>query len=165
MKSFTANRKRTAILVAAIAVGLAIVGLLAVSLDRTAWLFQFYEQGQEHGWWLGLAAAIVVELAAVALIAGDAAVEHLDRKAVAWANRSLVLILGVQWIANLAAGFLRGGTTAIALFGDVAVPFAVIGGDARYAVASVAWLFTNSAIPGLIFCFAKLESCVVPKLI
>src|SRR5688572_21979721 len=97
------NRK---ILTVAIGVNaLALVALLGYSIERTAWLFDLFEDWTEAA----VAAAVVVELAAVALLVGAGALSHLDAAARAWANRALVAVLSVQALANLSAGYLRGG--------------------------------------------------------
>jgi hypothetical protein len=129
---------------AIIATALALLALLAYSLERSAWLFGLFEQWSV----LALAAAIVVELAAVALIVGAGALATIDASARAWANRALLAVLSVQALANLSAGYLRGGTNVLAQFGA--------GSRAAYAVAAVLWLVTNLAIPGLILCLSKL---------
>ncbi|MEN9937933.1 MAG: hypothetical protein RLZZ387_4512 [Chloroflexota bacterium] len=136
-------------------VGLAIVALLAYSLDRTAWLFRLYESGQPHAEALGLAAAIVIELAAVALIAGEGVAEsltddlQLQRTLRAWAGRGLAAVLGVQIVANLVAGYLRGGHALLNLLGE---------GWAALLIASISWLLANALIPALIFILAKIEA-------
>lgn len=155
---------RTALTWSAGAVGLAIVALLLYSLDRTAWLFRLYETGQQHADTLGLAAAIVVELAAVALIAGDALAEALtrDRRAAdmlrAWAGRGLAAVLGAQILANLIAGYLRGGRVLLTALGGP-------GDWPPLVLAGTAWLVTNALIPGLVFILAKIEARLLTLLI
>lgn len=124
---------------------LALAALLGYSIERTAWLFGQFET---ESWWLAAyAAAIVVELAAVALIVGAGALAHLDAAARAWANRALVAVLSVGALANLSAGYLRGGHKVLWAFG---------GGYASLAVAASLWLVVNLAVPGLILCLSKL---------
>jgi hypothetical protein len=137
------NRK---ILTIAISVNLlALIALLGYSLERTAWLFQLFESDTT----LPTVAAVVVELAAVALLVGAGAIAQLDTKARAWSNRALGAVLSVQALANLSAGYLRGGHATLALFQ---------GGnsDATYAVAAALWLSVNLAVPALIFFLSKL---------
>jgi hypothetical protein len=122
---------------------LALTALLAYSLERTAWLFGQFETWQEAAY----AAAGVVELAAVALIVGASALAGLAPAARAWANRALLAVLSVGALANLSAGYLRGGAATLAAFG---------GDWAAYAVAAALWLCTNLAVPGLILCLSKL---------
>ena len=55
----------------------------------------------------------------------------------------------MQALANLSAGYLRGGQATLALFGTADEPSA-------YAVAAVLWLVTNLAIPGLTLSLSKL---------
>lgn len=129
---------------AIIATALALLALLAYSLERSAWLFGLFEQWSI----LAVAAAVVVELAAVALIVGAGALAHIDPLTRAWANRALLAVLSVQALANLSAGYLRGGARTLALFGGSE--------RAAYAVAAALWLVTNLAVPGLILCLSKL---------
>lgn len=132
---------------------LALICLLAYSIERTAWLF-----GEFETWWpAAYAAAIVIELSAVALIVGAGALAHLDAKARAWANRALAAVLSVGALANLSAGFLRGGRSLGALFGPA-------DDWATYAVAASLWLTTNLAVPALIFFLSKLLERLVSAL-
>lgn len=135
------NRKP--LIVAASSTALALIALLAYSLERTAWLFGLFEETPP----LAVAAAVVVELAAVALLAGGGALAAIDDRARAWANRALLAVLSVQALANLSAGYLRGGHRTMQAFGD---------GWAAYVVAAALWLVTNLAAPGLILCLSKL---------
>lgn len=137
------NRK---ILVLAITLNtLSLIALLGYSLERTAWLFARFETDTV----LPVAAAVVVEIAAVALLVGAGAIAQLDRPARAWANRALGAVLSVQALANLSAGYLRGGHATLALFaGD--------NPNASYAVAAALWLSVNLAVPALIFFLSKL---------
>lgn len=132
------NRKQTQIGIGAIA--LALIALLYYSLERTAWLFELFEESKARA----QSAAIVVELAAVALLAGASV---LDAKSRPWANRALLAILSVQALGNLSAGYLRGGHRTLSEFG---------GGWAAYAVASTLWFVANLAVPGLVLCLSKL---------
>ena len=120
----------------------ALLGLLAYSLERTIWLFQRFEHAAEPA----IAAAVVVELAAVALIVSAGALPPSARP---WGNRALLAVLSVQALANLSAGYLRGGRATLALFGTAEDPSA-------YAVASTLWFVTNLAIPGLTLSLSKL---------
>lgn len=131
--------KKLAIIVCA----LALVALLAYSLERTAWLFGRFESWE----FAAYAAAVVVELTAVALIVGASALAGLDKSAQAWANRALLAVLSVQALANLSAGYLRGGALTLAQFGA---------DRSAYMVASALWLVTNLAVPALILCLSKL---------
>lgn len=130
------------------------LALLAYSLERTAWLFGLYEQQHE----VAIAAAVVVEFAAVALIAGAAPLAKLSPEARAWSNRALLAVLSVQSLANLAAGFLRGGRATLALFGS---PNEL----AAYVVAATLWLVTNLAIPALVLCLSKLLEHLLAALV
>jgi methylphosphotriester-DNA--protein-cysteine methyltransferase len=124
---------------------LALIALLGYSLERTAWLFQLFEADQT----LPVVAAVVVELAAISLLVGAGAIAQLDAKARAWSNRALGAVLSVQALANLSAGYLRGGHATLALFQGEAP-------DATYAVAAALWLSVNLAVPALIFFLSKL---------
>jgi hypothetical protein len=134
---------RRTVIIAALATGLALLALLGYSLERTAWLFARFETQLE----LAYAAAVVVELAAVALIAGASAIAGLDLAARAWANRALLAVLSTQALANLAAGYLRGGQATLGLFGST---------WPAYAVASTLWLVVNLSVPALVLCLSKL---------
>lgn len=131
------------------AIALALLCLLYYSLERTAWLFELFEESRGRA----QSAAIVVELAAVALLAGASV---LDAQSRPWANRALLAILSVQALGNLSAGYLHGGRNTLALFGA--------GGWAAYVVAATLWLVSNLAIPGLILCLSKLLEQLLAKL-
>lgn len=139
------------------ATGLALIALLGYSIERTQWLFSLFEDWEPATW----SAAIVVELAAVALIIGAGALSLLDAQARAWANRALVAVLSVQALANLTAGYLRGGQQALGLFGANDVPLPWLDVDARYAVAAALWFSVNLAVPGLILCLSKLAERLI----
>ena len=130
---------------------IALLLLLLYSLERTTWLFGLFEQSQE----LAMAAAVVVELAAVALLAGAGTIAGLDKPARAWANRALLAVLSVQALANLSAGYLRGGSATLERF-DGSWP--------AYAVAAALWLVTNLAVPWLVLCLSKLLEQMLGKL-
>jgi hypothetical protein len=136
---------------ALIGVGLALLALLAYSLDRTAWLFAAFEVGQKNGEWLGLAAAVVVEIAVVALVLAESVSAHTEIGR--WSGYGLAAALAFQALANLLAGYLRGG----ALLASLAV-----GSWAGYAVAATVWLVSNLLIPALIFFLAKIAAHLVP---
>src|SRR5262249_20343943 len=128
---------------AIVVTSLALTALLGYSIERTAWLF-----GQFEDWTVAAyAAAVVIELAAVALIVGAGALAHLDSTARTWANRALVAVLSVGALANLSAGYLRGGHKVLWAFG---------GSWSAYAVAASLWGVINLAVPGLILCLSKL---------
>jgi hypothetical protein len=153
----------------AIAAGVAaaIVALLAYSLDRTAWLFTLYEGTTPNAADLGWAAALVVELAVVALVAGDGAAEALELDKTArerlrsWAGRGLAAVLLVQVLANLLAGYLRGAGELARLLGATSGP----AGWAAFAIGAVVWAATNALAPLLIFYLAKVEAQLVRLLI
>lgn len=142
---------RTQLKIAIGATVIALLLLLGYSLERTVWLFGLFEESKE----LAVAAAIVVELAAVALLAGAGTIAKLDGKARAWSNRALLAVLSVQALANLSAGYLRGGHKTLW----------TLGGDwAAYAVALVLWLVANLAVPGLVLCLSKLLEQMLAKI-
>lgn len=126
---------------------LALLALLGYSLERTAWLFQRFETDTV----LPIAAAVVIELAAVALLVGASAIARLDEHARAWANRALVAVLSVQALANLSAGYLRGGHATLALFQQGSAGY-----WAAYAVGAALWLVVNLSVPMLILFLSKL---------
>lgn len=139
----------------------ALVALLIYSLDRTSWLLAQYELSQPDtlAAWLGLAplalgvaAALVIEVGAVALVAGDvlaSAHPHLKRYAVA----GLVVVLAIQALANLLAGFVRGYQAVLAtLIMHDADP------NVAWLVAGFAWALSSVAVPALIFILSQLAA-------
>lgn len=140
--------KRTTLQVALIGIGIALILLLVYSFERTSWLFGLFEEWHIAAY----AAAVVVEASAVALIAGAGALALMDEQVRAWANRALGAVLSIQALANLAAGYLRGGARTMALF-DGGQGWQFWSG---YAVAAVLWLVVNLSVPALILCLSKL---------
>ena len=132
--------KRIRVWIGLVAIAIALVCLLIYSLERTAWLFELFEESKERA----TAAAIVIELAAVALIAGAGALDAVSKP---WANRALVAILSIQALGNLSAGYLKGGVQTLERFGS---------DWPAYAVAATLWLVANLAVPWLVFCLSKL---------
>mgnify|MGYP001585291907 FL=1 len=132
--------KRIRVWIGLVAIAIALLCLLVYSLERTAWLFELFEESPERA----TAAAVVVELAAVALIAGAGA---LDDKSKPWASRALLAILSVQALGNLSAGYLKGGVATLEKFGS---------NNSAYVVAATLWLVANLAVPWLVFCLSKL---------
>lgn len=148
----------------AIVIILALLALLLYSLDRTSWLLAQYEvdtPGTLAEWIglsplaLGVAAALVIEVGAVALVAGD--VLALERSAIKrYATAGLAVVLSVQALANLLAGFLRGYASVQATL----VASGVEQPTAR-AVAGLSWVLSSAAVPALIFILSKLAAHVV----
>lgn len=132
-----ATRKQVWISIAAIAI--ALLALLLYSLERTAWLFELFE---ESGW-RAMAAAVVVELSAVALLVGAG----VHEKSKLWANGALVAILSTQVLGNLSAGYLKGWSKTLDLFGHE---------WAGVAVAITLWAVANLTVPALVLCLSKL---------
>ena len=132
--------KRIRVWIGLASIAIALLCLLAYSLERTAWLFELFEESKENAY----AAAIVVELAAVALIAGAGA---LDAQSKPWANRALLAILSVQALGNLSAGYLKGGVDTLSKFGS---------NEPAFYVSATLWLVANLAVPWLVFCLSKL---------
>ena len=132
--------KRIRVWIGLVAIAIALVCLLIYSLERTAWLFELFEESPARA----TAAAIVIELAAVALIAGAGALDAVSKP---WANRALVAILSIQALGNLSAGYLKGGVQTLERFGA---------DWPAYAVAATLWLVANLAVPWLVFCLSKL---------
>jgi hypothetical protein len=129
---------------------LALLCLLGYSLERTGWLFSLFEEDEYLPW----AAAVVVELAAVALLVGAGALQHIEARA--WANRALGVVLSVQALANLSAGYLRGDWATLGRFGE---------GWAAYAVMATLWLTTNLAVPALVLFLSKLLERLIAALV
>lgn len=148
----------------ALVIGAALLLLLGYSLDRTSWLLSLYESETPgtlaHALGvspldLGVSAATVIEVGAVALIVSDALVK-LDRSIRVSVIAGLVTVLVVQALANLLAGYLRGYSAPIELLTAQGVDT-----DTAGRVAWLSWLIANSAIPLLIFILAKIESRVI----
>jgi hypothetical protein len=148
----------------AIVIIVALLALLVYSLDRTSWLLAQYELSQPGTLadWLGLsplalgvAAALVIEVGAVALVAGD--VLALERSKIQrYATAGLAVVLSVQALANLLAGYLRGYAsvrTTLQAHGASA--------DAAWYVAGLSWVLSSAAVPALIFILSKLAAHVL----
>lgn len=143
---------------------LALIALLIYSLDRTSWLLAQYELSQPGTLadWIGLspltlgvAAALVIEVGAVALVAGD--VLALERSKIQrYATAGLFVVLAVQALANLLAGYLRG-------YASVRSTLEAHGASANAAwwIAGIAWALSSAAVPALIFILSKLAAHVL----
>jgi len=143
------KNSRQAILIGIIGISIALVCLLVYSFERTSWIFGLFEQWE----YAAYAAAGVVEVAAVALLIGAAAWGQLDKERRLWASIALQVVLSIQALANLTAGYLHGGYATLNLLrtdGQGA------GYWAAYVVASALWLVVNLAVPMLILCLSKL---------
>lgn len=155
--------KRAYITIAALIL-LALLALLIYSLDRTSWLLAQYELSQPGTLadWLGLsplalgvAAALVIEIGAVALVAGD--VLALEKSAIKrYATAGLAVVLSVQALANLLAGFLRGWSTV-----EQALTTHDVSASLAWYVAGLSWVLSSAAVPALIFILSKLAAHVV----
>lgn len=155
---------RRALITIAVLIFIALLALLVYSLDRTSWLLAQYELSQQGTLadWLGLsplalgvAAALVIEIGAVALVAGD--VLAIERSAIKrYATAGLAVVLSVQALANLLAGFLRG-------YAGVRQTLEAHGAsaDAAWWVAGLSWVLSSAAVPALIFILSKLAAHVV----
>lgn len=150
------------------AIGVALVALLVYSVERSAWLLSMYEAvavegGDTSGPALAMAAALVAELGAIALIVGEAAIglvgnERTARRLARWAGFGLLLVLSLQSVAGLVAGYTRGGDRMLATLGG--------GNDsARFWVAAVALLLGNLTVPGLILALSKIAAILVGELV
>ncbi len=159
---------RKALLVITAAIGLALLALLVYSVERSAWLLSMYEavaiEGKDtSGPAVAMAAALVAELGAVALIVGEAAIglvanERAAKRLARWAGFGLLLVLSLQSVAGLVAGFTRGGDRMLATLGA--------GNEsARFAVAAVALLLGNLVVPGLILALSKIAAILVGELV
>ena len=146
---------------------MATLALMLYSLDRTAWIFMLYETGRPNAQLLGYIAAVVMELAAVGLIASEGAADALPIDAESrrvlrtWASRGLVMVLATQAVANLVVGFLRGGAA-------LRVALLAAGPDEGWqyhALGGVIWLLANGLIPALIFGFSKMQARIIRLLI
>jgi len=142
-------------------IDIALLALLIYSLDRTSWLLAQYELSQPDTLaaalglaplTLGVAAALVIEVGAVALVAGDVlALAHTEIKR--YATVGLIVVLAVQALANLLAGFLRGYQAVL----DTLVAHGA-NDSVAHGVAGFAWVLSSSAVPALIFVLSKLAA-------
>lgn len=155
---------RRASIIIAVLILLALLSLLVYSLDRTSWLLAQYELSQPgtladylklSPLALGVAAALVIEIGAVALVAGD--VLALERSAIKrYATAGLAVVLSVQALANLLAGYLRG-------YASVRSTLEAHGAsvDTAWWIAGLSWVLSSAAVPALIFILSKLAAHVV----
>lgn len=148
----------------AVLILLALLSLLVYSLDRTSWLLAQYELSEAgtlahqlglSPLALGVAAALVIEIGAIALVAGD--VLALERSAIKrYATAGLAVVLSVQALANLLAGYLRGWATV-----DQALTAHDVSANVAWWVAGFSWVLSSAAVPALIFILSKLAAHVV----
>lgn len=143
------KNSRQAILMGIIGISIALVCLLVYSFERTSWIFGLFEAWE----YAAYAAAGVVEVAAVALLIGAAAWGQLDKERRLWASIALQVVLSIQALANLTAGYLHGGYATLNL---LRTDRQGAGYWAAYVVASALWLVVNLAVPMLILCLSKL---------
>lgn len=143
------KNSRQAILIGIGGISIALVCLLIYSFERTSWIFGLFEAWN----YAAYAAAGVVEVAAVALLIGAAAWGQLDKERRLWASIALQVVLSIQALANLTAGYLHGGSATLNLLKTDSTG---AGYWAAYVVASALWLVVNLAVPMLILCLSKL---------
>jgi len=158
---------KKSLLVITTIIGVALIALLAYSVERSAWLLELYEAPKTaddgSGPALAMAAALVAELGAVALIVGEAAIglvghERTAKRLARWAGFGLLLILSLQSVAGIIAGYTRGGGRMLDTIGAG-------NNDARFAVAAVALLLGNLVVPGLILALSKIAALLVGQLV
>ena len=142
-------KNKQAILMGIIGISIALICLLVYSFERTSWLFGLFESWHIAAY----AAAGVIEVAAVALLIGAAAWSQLDQERRLWASIALQVVLSIQALANLTAGYLHGGAATLRLLQTAE---SGAGYWAAYVVASALWLVVNLAVPTLILCLSKL---------
>lgn len=154
------NRRTYSIIAAIIAV--AILALLGYSLDRTAWAFRTFEGSQPLAAGLGLAAALVVELAIIGLIAGRALADalRLDDEArrvlLRWGRAGMIAAILAQTTINLVAGGLRGWRV---LYDQLAG--AGLGAQAALAISGLVWLLVNALVPFLLYVLSEMEARII----
>ncbi len=162
----SAHQTRSRVTAVLLVLGLAT--MLAYSLDRTGWLLSLYERtipDTPAAWlgipphWLGFAAAIVVELGAIALVASESLItgDPLLRR---WASVGLAIVVAVQAAANLLAGYIRGFWAPHALL--TSQPAGTAAWWGAFIVALLTWLIANAAAPALIFILSKALARVLP---
>jgi hypothetical protein len=155
--------RRTSFAIASLIL-LALLALLAYSIDRTSWLLAQYELNQPgtladylglSPLALGVAAALVIEVGAVALVGGDVLAEERT-KIQRYTTAGLFVVLAVQALANLLAGYLRG-------YLSVRSTLEAHGADTDIAwwVAGISWVLSSAAVPALIFILSKLAAHVL----
>jgi hypothetical protein len=152
--------QRTARTIAA-GILLALLSLLVYSLDRTSWLLAQYEVSQPgtlaerfglDALSLGIAAALVIEVGAIALVAGDVLSQE-QRIIQRYATAGLAVVLSVQALANLLAGYLRGWRSV-----DEALTAHDVSASLAWWIAGLAWVVSSAAVPALIFILSKLAA-------
>ena len=143
-------------------IGGALLALLAYSIERSAWLLSLYELPTDEGKQLALLAALVAEAGAVALIVAEGSLSLIDwrtaRQLSRWAHFGLVVVLALQSVAGLIAGYVRGGARMLDTLGDGQPA-------ARFAVAAVALLLANLSVPALILALSKIASLLVAQIV
>lgn len=143
-------------------IGAALLALLAYSIERSAWFLSLYELPTDEGKQLALLAALVAEAGAVALIVAEGSLSLIDRRTATsirhWASGGLVVMLALQSVAGLIAGYVRGGARMLDTLGD-GQP------TARFAVAAVALLLGNLAVPALILALSKIAALLVSQIV
>ncbi len=143
-------------------IGAALLALLAYSIERSAWFLSLYELPTDEGKQLALLAALVAEAGAVALIVAEGSLSLLNRdtarQLARWAHFGLVIMLALQSVAGLIAGYARGGARMLDTLGDGQPA-------ARFAVAAVALLLGNLAVPALILALSKIASLLVAQIV
>ena len=143
-------------------IGAALLALLAYSIERSAWLLSLYELPTDEGKQLALLAALVAEAGAVALIVAEGSLSLLNRDTARqlsrWAHFGLVIMLALQSVAGLIAGYTRGGARMLDTLGSGQA-------EARFAVAAVALLLGNLAVPALILALSKIAALLVSQIV
>jgi hypothetical protein len=149
--------------------------VLAFSLERTAWVMILVEGGIRGGVELkdvkgvlgftlhdlGVLAASVIEGAVVGLIAVRSVVDSDAHPVGKLALRGLRVVLSLQVMSNLFAGFLRGAAETDALIRQAGEGFgwdmqgSVWGIALRLVWGSLVWLLPNAAVPWLSYILAK----------
>jgi hypothetical protein len=129
--------------------------LMAFSIERTAWLISIFESGQA-GPVFGYAAAIIIEIAAIAFIAAEIMIapkSSLGKLVMG----GLILILVLQSMANGVKGWINGWEGMRAILGS--------DNKLAQAIAGAAWLVVNGLIPLLIFILSKLLASFIAQLL
>lgn len=139
------------IMISSIAV--AIIVLMAVSIDRTAWAISLFETGRTLQYERSLASTLVIELAAVAfIIAKSINVAEIRRLA----TIGLVGVLVVLTLSNLMGSWVHGWATIRTTLPDSTPAF---------WVSVLAWVSINALIPGGIYLLSEIEALLVRYLL
>lgn len=154
--------KRILITIAGI-ISVALLLLLSYNIERSSWFLSLYEASDGWGFGLAVAAALVGEIAAISLIVGEAAIallqdEETAKRLARWAGFGLLILLAVQGIAGVVAGYARGAGRMLDTLGAGNT-------TARFTVAAVALVVGNLYVPVLILTLSKIAAILLQAIL